>query len=105
LRHTGGLRPGHGGPPSGPASAAYASVTVVPDGFWSSRHGDSTDGGAVDEVGSQVTCGSPTPPVASRPASGTYTRSVNTPVGFFAGSTWIVFGPGLSFGSNVMKSV
>jgi hypothetical protein len=30
---------------------------------------------------------------------------VNTPRGFFAGSTKIVFGPGWSFASNVMKSV
>jgi hypothetical protein len=61
-------------------------VIVETLGFSVSRQGELI-AGAPSLLGCQVTCGSPTPPVMSRPLFGTYTRSVKTPVGFFDGST------------------
>jgi hypothetical protein len=94
LCQTGVGRPGIGRPPSGPSCCAYSGVIVETLGFSRSRHGE-VNAGAPSLFGCQVTCGSPTPPVMSRFLSGTYTRSVNTPVGFFDGSTYSTFGPGL----------
>src|SRR5438105_672300 len=71
LCQSGGLRPGHGGPESGPLCVAYALVAALLEGFSTFRQGELVGGGAVSEVGSHVTCGRPTPPVSSRPASGT----------------------------------
>src|SRR3954451_2653553 len=67
LCHTGGLRPGYGGPGLAPAGPPYTPVTVSFEGFSSPRHGEVAGGAPLDEVGSQVTCGRPTPPVWSRP--------------------------------------